>query len=202
MTPPGARRLSAPERRKLIETAATRLLAERGIAATTVDDIAQAAGVTKPMLYRHFESKQDLCVALLEKCRADLIAAPMDEFAPDAADPVAQLPAMVDAWLGHIQEHRDAARLLFTTVSGDAEVERVQREIHARMRATHAALLREFIPGLDETDSEILGEVIRAGLAGIALWWLDHPEAPRDVPARAALRLARGIILTNERNER
>ena len=52
-----SRRLTASEHLPLIELAATRLFARRGFAATTVEDIVRAAGVTKPMLYRHFESK-------------------------------------------------------------------------------------------------------------------------------------------------
>src|SRR3954453_3268054 len=160
--PADAGRLTRSERQQLIEQAATRLFAERGFAATTVDDIVQAAGVTKPMLYRHFESKQELCVALLERARADLIAAPLAQFPPGVGDPRSQVPAMLDAWLGHIEQHPDAARLLFTPINGDPEVERVQRELHALQSATQLALLREFVPGLEEVEAELVGEVMRS----------------------------------------
>ena len=186
-------RLTASERRTRIEQAATRLFAQRGFAATTVEDIVQAAGVTKPMLYRHFESKQELCVALLERHRAELIAAPLAHFVPGHEDREIQLTVMIDAWLGYIEQHPDAARLLFTPISGDPEVERVQRELHARQSATQTALLREFVPGLREADAEPLGEVTRAILAAMALWWLDRPELPREVPARALLRSIQGL---------
>lgn len=190
-----ARRLTASERRPLIESAATRLFAERGFAATTVEDIVRAAGVTKPMLYRHFESKQELAVALLERCRDELVAAPLARFTPGAQDPRAQLAAMIDAWLEHVERHPHETRLLFTPIGGDPELERVQRELHARQRATQVALLREFVPGLEDAEAEALGEAIRSGLAGVALLWLDHPDVPRDVPARALLRLTQGILV-------
>ena len=45
-----------------------------------------------------------------------------------------QLPSMIEAWLGYIEQHPDAARLLFTPVSGDPEVEGVQRELYVRQR--------------------------------------------------------------------
>jgi AcrR family transcriptional regulator len=48
------RRLQKPERRRLIEEAASRLFAEHGYAETRLDDIAAAAGVTKQLLYQHF----------------------------------------------------------------------------------------------------------------------------------------------------
>jgi AcrR family transcriptional regulator len=50
-----------------IEDAAARLFAEQGYAPTLLDEIAAAAGVTKPVLYRHFDSKQALYLALLRK---------------------------------------------------------------------------------------------------------------------------------------
>lgn len=195
MTPPATRRLTAPQRRLRIERAATRLFAERGYAATTVEDIVQAAGVTKPMLYRHFESKQELGIGLLERCRAELVAAPLARFSPGADDRRAQLAAMIDAWLEHVERHPDEARLLFAPISGDHEVERVQRELHARQRATQIALLREFVPELRDDEAEPLGEGVRSSLAGVALWWLDHPDVAREVPARALLRLTQGILV-------
>lgn len=55
-------RLSSPERRERIETADERLFARQGFDSTAVDDIVRAAGLTKPMLYRHFGSKQALWI--------------------------------------------------------------------------------------------------------------------------------------------
>ncbi len=199
MPPLANRRVAATERRRLIELAATRLFAERGFAATTVEDIVRAVGVTKPMLYRHFESKQELCVALLERYRAELVAAPLAQFAPAAADAQAQLASMVEAWLEYIEQHPDAARLLFTPVTGDPEVERVQQDLYARQRATQVALLREFVPGLEASEAEPLGEAMRASLSSVALWWLDHPEVGCEVPVRALLRLTQGTVMALNR---
>ena len=194
--PPASKRLTAAERRPLIEQAATRLFAERGFAATTVDDIAEAAGVTKPMLYRHFESKRQLCIALLERARADLIAAPLARFTAPGEERRAHLRVMVDAWLDHVEQHPDAARLLFTPITGDHEVERVQRELHARQRDTQIALLREFAPTANEDESTPIGEILRAGFAAVALWRLDDPGASHAAAAAALRRLADGVIAT------
>jgi AcrR family transcriptional regulator len=189
-----APRLAASERRRLIEQAATELFARRGYAATTVEDIARAAGVTKPMLYRHFESKQDLCIALLQRHRDELVAAPLAKFDPAVGDRRAQLMAMLEAWLEHTRTHPDATRLLFVPIVGDAEVQRVQHELHARQRATQMALLREFGGPLDEAEAEPMGEVVRSGLAATALWWLEHPEHPRDALVHIMLRMIDGLI--------
>ncbi len=194
-------RLPAAERRRRIEDAATELFAQRGYAATTVEDIVRAAGVTKPMLYRHFESKQELCIALLERHRDELVAAPLSRFDPEAPDPHAHLAAMAEAWLEHARAHPAATRLLFVPITGDSEVERVQRELHGRQRATQAALLREFAPGLEDAEAEPMGELTRSGLAAMALWWIEHPEVPPEIPVRLIVRLAEGLIGTSAMTE-
>jgi AcrR family transcriptional regulator len=201
MGPSPQGRLAAAARRRVIEQAATELFARRGYAATTVEDIAHAAGVTKPMLYRHFESKQDLCIALLERHRAELVAAPLAMFAPSVGDPRAQLATMIEAWLEHARANADATRLLFVPITGDPLVESVQHELHERQRATQMALLREFAPHLDDVEAEPMGELTRSGLAAIALWWLENPTAPRDALVRVLLRMVEGLIgAANERD--
>jgi AcrR family transcriptional regulator len=194
-------RLAAAQRRRRIEQAATELFARRGYAATTVEDIAREAGVTKPMLYRHFESKQDLCIALLERHREELVAAPLAAFVPPTGDRPAQLEAMIEAWLEHARATPDATRLLFVPITGDPLVESVQQELHARQRATQIALLREFAPHLDEVEAEPMGELTRSGLAALALWWLENPEVPRDALVRVLTRMVRGLIATPEQDE-
>ena len=194
MVRPTTHRLTAPERKARIDLAATRLFAQRGFAATTVEDIVREAGVTKPMLYRHYESKRELCVALLERYRDELGRAPLAQFDPASGDLPAQLGPMLDAWLEYVEEHPDATRLLFVPVVDDPEVARVQRELHARQRAMQMALLREFAPGLVEAEAEPLAEAMRSSLAAVALWWLDHPEVPREVPTRALRHLAEGTV--------
>ena len=171
-----------------------RLFATRGYEMTTVDDIVETAGLTKPALYRHFESKQELCVALMERFRDELVAAPLARLSPGSPDLRAQVHAMLEAWLGYVEEHPDAARLLFRPFFGDAEIERVQHGLFDRQRATQVALLREFVPGLAVEESEPLGEAFRSSLVSVAMWWLDHPDVPRRVPIEALLALTYGTI--------
>jgi AcrR family transcriptional regulator len=189
-------RLARSARRALIERAATRLFAERGYAATSVEDVATAAGISKPMLYRDFESKRDLCVALLERYRDELVAAPLARFDPAASDWHEQTAAMGDAWLGWVEENPDAARLLLTPIQGDPEVERTQRELFTRQSQTQAALLRELVPDLDETEAEPLGEALRASHVSVAMWRLEHPEVPREVALRALMRVPQALLLS------
>ncbi|HTZ85700.1 MAG TPA: TetR/AcrR family transcriptional regulator [Solirubrobacteraceae bacterium] len=188
------RRLPGIERRSLIEQAAARLFAERGYELTTVDQICAAAGITKPMLYRHFESKQELHMRLLERRRDELAAAPLGKFLETEGPPLDRLEALIDAWFEHVGEHPDTSRLLFQDVTGDAEVKELQRELRRRQRAADMAMLREFGPPLPEEELEPLGEIIRSSLTGLALWWLDRSDVPRAVPVAAMLRMVRGLL--------
>lgn len=187
------RRLSAPERRAVIEHAAEALFAEQGYAATTIDDIVARAGVTKPMLYRHFESKQGLVMTLLEHHRDELAAAPLDALLALADRPFpVRLDAMLDAWFGYVELH-PFVRLLLHDASGDREVAALVAELHDRQRAADVALLREFVPHIPAPELEPLGEAIRSCLAGLALWWMDHPGAARADVIAAMRRVVLGL---------
>lgn len=201
-------KLTASERAHLIEAAATKLFAEQGYVSTSVEEIVAGAGVTKPMLYRHAESKQELCIRLLERYRDELIAATLQELAPDRAaedqqlrEPVDELERMIDAWLSWVQAHPEATRLLFTPIHGDAAVQRVQQDLYARQRETQTALLCEFAPTLTRDDAVPLAEITRAGFAAIALWWLDSPSQPRATARRALLTMATGIVATAQNSQ-
>jgi len=189
-----APRLPAAERRARIEEAGARLFAERGYAETTVEEIVAAAGVTKPMLYRHFESKRDLHLALLERHRDALAAAALDRYVAAGGDLEASLPAMLDAWFAHVEEHPYTWRLLFRDTTGDPQVLALHAELQRRQRAADVALIREFAPHLSQAELEPLGEIVRSSLTGLALWWLDHPTTPRAVLVGAMLRMTRGLI--------
>jgi AcrR family transcriptional regulator len=192
--PETRRRLPAAERRELIEEAAARLFAERGYVATTVDDIVAAAGVSKPMLYRHFESKRELHMRLLEHRRDELAAAALDSLLGGDGDLEQRLPAMIDAWFAHVESHPHTSRILLQDATGDPDIEALQRELRGHQRAADVALIREFAPSLPEQEREPLGEIIRSSLAGLAIWWFEHPEVPRPVVVAAVLRVTRGVL--------
>ena len=83
-------RLPAAERRtQLIETAVA-VFATNGYHATSMNDVAEAAGVTKPVLYQHFSSKRELFVELL----ADIGAELRDTIAKATADAAGKARAL------------------------------------------------------------------------------------------------------------
>src|SRR5580692_562645 len=69
------RRLTAGQRREQLFAVALELFARRGYRATTMDDIAEAAGVTKPLVYQHFSSKRALYLELVDSIAQELLIA-------------------------------------------------------------------------------------------------------------------------------
>ncbi|MFD8545057.1 TetR/AcrR family transcriptional regulator [Streptomyces sp. NPDC059649] len=189
-------RAARAEARTRIEETAARLFAERGYAGTTIGEIAAEAGLSKPMLYRHFDSKQELHLALLERHRDELAAAPIHQLLHGEGDLDSRMRAMYDAWFGYVQSHPYIWRMMFRDTTGDAEVQDFHREVQRRQRETDMALLREFAPGLPEGELEPLAEAIRSSLYGLALWWLDRPDQPRELLVSAMTRITRGLIST------
>ena len=124
-------RLSKRERRDVIERAAAEVFAERGYRGASMDEIAARSGVSAPVLYDHFASKEDLHVQLLERHYAGLREVWREHLAGDA--PVAQrMPRAFDAWFAYLEGHPYAARLLFADTTGDPGVAARHRDVQAR----------------------------------------------------------------------
>src|SRR6202161_955008 len=70
---PSSGRLTAEQRRGQLFAVALELFAQRGYRATTMEDIATAAGVTKPLLYQHFASKRALYLELVHQVSDELL---------------------------------------------------------------------------------------------------------------------------------
>lgn len=168
------KRLSAEERRAKIIEAAVSAFARDGYDGTKMDGIAARAGITKPVLYDHFASKQALFLAVLRSIRDGLIAKGRT-IARDQGSPEQKFRRSIDAFLEFVEQAPDAARVLLTVPAGDPVAAKVSSEVQAGASAGIAALLAESMP--DRTSWRVQGtaEFLKAGLHAVAVWWLDHP---------------------------
>jgi len=179
------------ERRAVILRAAGPLFARDGYVGTRLDDVAAAAGVTKPILYRHFDSKKALYVALLDKHEADLPSffEVVAGVAPDLASG-ALVRLILEHWLDYVGENQHAWAMLFRDGSGDDELRRRRLEVSARAREVMAGFVAA--AGGDRVPAEQVeptAELLTSGLAGLALWWIDHPDVPKQTVVDTAARL-------------
>lgn len=179
------RRMTAEDRREVIERAATEAFAEHGYGAASMDDIAARSGVSAPVLYDHFASKKELHRRLLERHFAELREI-WHENLPGEEPPERRLQRALEAWFGYVREHPYAWRMLFRETTGDREVEAMHRDLAARSRAALLPLLAlqpgiETVAGSSEQEAlDMVWEVLRAVLQGLALWWYEHQHVPRE----------------------
>ena len=189
----GRKRLAPEQRRLLIVEAAGRLFGERGYDATRLDDVAAAAGVTKPVLYRHFDDKTALYLALLERHREDL-----GTFAgaiPAAGTLEQRLRAVLEVWLDYVETHAYAWRMLFRDSGGGPVVQAFRVDVHKRARTTLVALIRALsTKPIPARELEPLAELLSMGMASLVLWWIDDPAATREAILDAIARVWLGVL--------
>lgn len=173
------KRLSAEARRAGIIEAAVSAFARDGYDATKMDSIAAGAGITKPVLYDHFPSKQALFLAVLESIRDSLLARGKTIVGEDA-DPEQKFRRSVDAFLEFVEQAPDAARVLLTVPASDPVAAKVSREVQAGASASIAALLAAFMPGRMPWHRQATAVFLKEGLHAVAVWWLDHPGPSRE----------------------
>ena len=161
--------------RQLLELAEA-LFAERGYAGASMDELARRAGVTKPVVYELFGSKDGLfgaCVdSAIERLAGDIAGAVRAE-----TDPEARLRAGGLAFLRFAADNRVAWDLM--TLGGSC-AEQAQR-----VRSSQADLIRELRaemarPGVDERELEVAAHAINAAYEGVAHWMWAHPGVPID----------------------
>jgi AcrR family transcriptional regulator len=174
------RRLSAAARRELIEQAATEIFAEHGYQGASIDEIARRAGVSAPVVYDHFASKEELHRRLLERQRDELVAFWTERMPlPEGAG---ALEGLLDAYFAYVEAHPFAYRMYFRDTS--------HRDIQQQGTRMLATILAQQ-PGWEdagEAELEMATEVMRTGLIGLALWWQEHPDVTRAAVVAAAMR--------------
>lgn len=183
--------MSAAERRDQIEAEAAGVFAERGYHGATIDEICRRCGISAPVLYDHFPSKLALHRRLLEKTRDELLGIWRAQLGGDES-PEQRFARAIDAWAAYVQAHPYVPRLFLAEPTGDAEAEAVHRQVRAQSQSALGAILGEttrWAGAADPLANEMAAEVMRSGLAGLAVWWSDHPSVPREQIVATALNM-------------
>lgn len=161
--------------------AAEELFAERGYRAAAMDEIAERVGVSKPMLYEYFGSKEGLFVACIRQARAELAAVTTRsitgvESAEDA------LRSGLVAFFEFTESHRRAWELIRheAAVVGQAAIDEIEA-IRQQQTAIDMQLFATFLPGADPRELEAAAEVIVGACERLSLWYVrqDDVSAPQ-----------------------
>jgi AcrR family transcriptional regulator len=170
--------------------AAERFFGERGFRSASMDEIAQASGVTKALLYEHFDSKEQLYEACVERARARLFDA-IEEAVAAAATPDAQLRAFVATYFEQLERHRARWWVLYGEASTDAVNRMRERNAHTIARLLVAGRPRRASAGMEIVAHSLVGAGEQVGR-----WWLEHPDVPRERATERFAAVCEGIIGT------
>jgi AcrR family transcriptional regulator len=152
-----ARRLTAEQRRQQLFAVALELFARRGYRATTMDDIAEAAGVTKPLVYQHFSSKRALYLELVDSIAKELLIA-VREAVLKAEGPRQQVELGFAAYFRLVINREAEFRLLYGRDHAD------DNELGRALRMVEDAIAEAIDPlidaGLDDNHRRLLAYAV------------------------------------------
>ncbi len=183
-------RMSGQERRAQLVDIGRAVFAERGYEATTVEEIAERAGVSKPVVYEHFAGKEGLYAVIVDHEVNHLLG--RITRALDAGHPRAALEQAADAFLTYIEEHAEGFRVLVRDApvvgSTTGSLSSVIGDIAAEVEGL---LAKEFkARGYDRKIAPMMARALVGMVALTGQWWLDAGKPSRRVVAAHLVNLA------------
>lgn len=170
-------RLPAPRRRHQLLDVARELFASGGFHATSMDEVAEAAGVTKPVLYQHFPSKRALYTELLEDVGQRLLEK-LAEAAATVGGGRQLVQNLLDSYFRFVTDNASAFRLLFgASVRNDAEFAMVAERVLEQLADAVARMMALDVP-LEHR--RVLSHAVVGMAEGVSRRALFDPEAEAD----------------------
>ncbi|HEX4246588.1 MAG TPA: helix-turn-helix domain-containing protein [Pseudonocardia sp.] len=167
---PVRRRVSRAERERQILDAASAVFTERGYQAASMDAVAERVGVTKPVLYDHFGSKEGLLLACIARARTELLEV-TTAAAASATSPEDMVRRGFRAFFDFLDSKGAAATLLYEEAATPAGTAAEALEgIRNQQTDFVTGLLRAQTPGADPRRVEGYAQVIVGASERLALW--------------------------------
>jgi AcrR family transcriptional regulator len=182
------RRLRRPERREQLLRAAASAFARAGFSATSLDDVADEAGVTRAILYRHFESKADLYRAVLDGARRRLAEA---TGAPRYTD------ASIEGLLAAAADDPHGFRLLFQHAAREPEFRTEIDELRAQSVGVALDQLSDLVP--DPAWARWAAQLVAFTTIEAVIAWLDAGQPDRERAARRISHVVAAIVRSARR---
>jgi AcrR family transcriptional regulator len=177
------------ERERQMLAVAEQVFAERGFVAASMDEIAERVGVSKPMLYEYFRSKEGLLVACIRQARAELLRV-TSEACDAAPTPEEMLRQGLIAYFRFNTEHQQSWALLRSEAavvgpSAASEIEAVRQQQTDLISGTMSLYAPEHSP----LATQPAAEVIVGGCERLALWCERNPEVTPEQAAELVMQL-------------
>ena len=189
-------RLPRSARRQQLLAAAQEVFVANGYHAAAMDDIAERAGVSKPVLYQHFPGKLELYLALLDT-QAEALTKAVTEALARTDDNRERIHGVLSAYFGFVDrdDHDGAFRLIFESdLNNEPAVrDRVEHVTQQTMEAVADTVAAD--TGLGRAEAELLATGLTGAAQVAARWWLstDKPMSKPDAVRLLESLLWRGI---------
>jgi len=183
----GTKGVARADREQQIIEVACRIFAETGFAATSVADVAEAAGISKPLIYNYFGSKDGLYAACVRHA-AEVLTAEIERTAQSGTVGLARAVVTLDGMFRALAPQPWIWHLVFDPTSPrDGEVGAIldahEQRIFAFGQEGVAELLR--LAGNDDpADTSAMRAVWENVFRALVTWWLEHPESPEEMTQR------------------
>jgi AcrR family transcriptional regulator len=183
-------------REALILDVVGRVFARDGYHGASMDEMADLAGVSKPMLYAYFGSKEQLYVAYIDRTGRELLER-LTGADPSHRGASRRLQLVIEEFLAFVEEHGDGWRVLFSELTAS----RPLAEHVAGLRGQIVAEVRRMLEGVSSSDralappaSDGIAHAIVGAGESLANWWLEHAEVPLPEVADWYVGLVRAAI--------
>jgi AcrR family transcriptional regulator len=180
-------RLPAVRRRRQLLDVALELFAQRGFHGASMDELAEAAGVTKPVLYQHFGSKRELYLEVLDDVGSRLLTE-IGKAAAAAGTPRQQVEHGFSAYFRFVAAHESAFRVLFVGTGRSSEDRRISDAVRRVEDAIADAIAVLIEADIDDDHRRLLAHGIVGLAESTSRFWLRHGR--REDPEVLARRLA------------
>lgn len=169
-------RLPAAQRRSQLLDTAVHVFAEHGYHATSMNDVAETAGVTKPVLYQHFSSKRQLFVEVLTDV-GDALRDTIAKATSDAPGPRQQVENGLRAYFRFVEERTDSFRVLFGSgARRDPEFASFAQSVEESIAESIAELI--VVDGQPAEHRDVLAHGIVGMAESASRHWLSHDRSP------------------------
>ncbi len=190
------KRLPASERKKVILDAAQRTFVEYGYHGALMDTIAERAEVTKPILYRHFPSKLDLLLAILNRAGEELRDSLLRPD-PEEMDWLTSTRYSIHAYFDFVVRSEKAFRLIYAT---DLNVDRKASERITQIREGIIKIVADMIASYTDAsiiprqDIDILAIMLVGMVETTVIHWMNNKDVSHEIYEENLIRATASIL--------
>ena len=170
------------QRESLILSVAGQVFARGGYHDASMDQIAELAEVSKPMLYAYFGSKEGLYIAYIDRTGGELLER-LERAGGDGGGVAGRLHSRIAEFFAFVEEHRDGWTVLFREHASSGPVAEEVAQLRSQIAATVRRMLDREVAAecaLDAPASDALAHAIVGAGESLANWWLGQRGVSRE----------------------